>query len=206
MNSNEQHTIYIVDDHDMLQIGLKNFLESKSDSKVIGTAKTIDSTKALLDSQLPDLIIIDIELANENGFVFAAYIKTTFPDLKIVMYSMHDENDYILKAKELKLDGYISKASESEEFLKCIKNIYSGNSYIEERLIQNQKVIDEAMCLLTKKESIIFQEMIQGKSNAEIGKILNLSKHSVEVYVTTIYEKTFCDNRTEFLSKYRFNK
>ena len=48
--------------------------------------------------------------------------------------------------------------------------------------------------------------MIQGKSNAEIGKILNLSKHSVEVYVTTIYEKTFCDNRTEFLSKYRFNK
>ena len=122
------------------------------------------------------------------------------------MYSMHDENDYILKAKELKIDGYISKASESEEFLKCIKNIYSGNSYIEERLIQNQKVIDEAMCLLTKKESIIFQEMIQGKSNAEIGKILNISKHSVEVYVTTIYEKTFCDNRTEFLSKYRFNK
>ena len=195
MNSNEQHTIYIVDDHDMLQIGLKNFLESKSDSKVIGTAKTIDSTKALLDSQLPDLIIIDIELANENGFDLAAYIKTTFPDLKIVMYSMHDENDYILKAKELKIDGYISKASESEEFLKCIKNIYSGNSYIEERLIQNQKVIDEAMCLLTKKESIIFQEMIQGKSNAEIGKILNLSKHSVEVYVTTIYEKTFCGRR-----------
>lgn len=206
MNSNEQHTIYIVDDHDMLQIGLKNFLESKSDSKVIGTAKTIDSTKALLDSQLPDLIIIDVELANENGFDLAAYIKTTFPDLKIVMYSMHDENDYILKAKELKIDGYISKASESEEFLKCIKNIYSGNSYIEERLIQNQKVIDEAMCLLTKKESLIFQEMIQGKSNAEIGKELNLSKHSVEVYVTTIYEKTFCNNRTEFLSKYRFNK
>ena len=206
MNSNEQHTIYIVDDHDMLQIGLKNFLESKSDSKVIGTAKTIDSTKALLDSQLPDLIIIDVELANENGFDLAAYIKTTFPELKIVMYSMHDENDYILKAKELKIDGYISKASKSEEFLKCIKNIYSGNSYIEERLIQNQKVIDEAMCLLTKKESLIFQEMIQGKSNAEIGKILNISKHSVEVYVTTIYEKTFCDNRTEFLSKYRFNK
>lgn len=111
--SNEQHTIYIVDDHDMLQIGLKNFLESK----VIGTAKTIDSTKAILDSQLPDLIIIDVELANENGFDLAAYIKTTFPDLKIVMYSMHDENDYILKAKELKIDGYISKASEHKEYL-----------------------------------------------------------------------------------------
>lgn len=206
MNLNQQHTIYIVDDHDMLQIGLKNFLETKSDSKVIGTAKTIASAKALLDSRLPDLIIIDVELAEENGFDLAAYIKTAFPNLKIVMYSMHDENDYILKAKELQIDGYISKASESEEFLKCIKNIFSGNSYIEERLIQNQKVIDEAMRLLTKKESLIFQEMIQGKSNAEIGKTLNLSKHSVEVYVTTIYEKTFCENRTEFLSKYRFNK
>lgn len=206
MNSNQQHTIYIVDDHDMLQIGLKIFLETKSNSKVIGTAKTIDSAKALLASQLPDLIIIDVELADENGFDLAAYIKTTYPALKIVMYSMHDENDYILKAKELKIDGYISKASESEEFLNCINNIYSGNSYIEERLIQNQKIIDDALCLLTKRESLIFQEMIQGTSNAEIGKKLNLSKHSVEVYVTTIYEKTFCNNRAEFLSKYRFNK
>lgn len=206
MNSNQVHTIYLVDDHDMLQIGLKNFLETKSNSQVIGTAKTIDSAKALLATKLPDLIIIDVELAEENGFDLAAFVKATYPNLKIVMYSMHDENDYILKAKDLEIDGYISKASESEEFLKCINNIFSGNSYIEERLIQNQKIIDDALCLFTKRESLIFQEMIQGKSNAEIGKNLNLSKHSVEVYVTTIYEKTFCNNRTEFLSKYRFNK
>lgn len=206
MSSDQTKNIYIVDDHDMLQIGLKNFLETKTDSKVIGSAKNIEKAKVLLNSQLPDLIIIDVELDTENGFELAEFIKKSYPAVKIIMYSMHDESDYIRKAKELGIDGYISKASDSEEFLHCINDIFSGKTYIEERLVESQKIIDEALCLLTKRESLIFHEMIQGKSNAEIGKTLNLSKHSVEVYATTIYEKTFCENRTDFLAKYRLSK
>lgn len=206
MSLTQAKTIFIVDDHDMLQIGLKNFLETKTDSRVIGSSKNIEDAKKFLASQLPAIIIIDVELESENGYDLALFIKQTYPTVKIIMYSMHDENYYILKAKELDVDGYISKASGSDEFLRCINDVYSGNSYIEERLIENQKIVDEALCLLTKKESLIFQEMIQGKNNAEIGQTLNLSKHSVEVYATTIYEKTFCENRAEFLAKYKAPK
>jgi len=203
MKNESIKTLFLVDDHEMLQLGLKNFIETKSQWIVSGTAKTIDDAKKLLTNKTPQIIIIDVELQDENGFDLASYIKTTYPSVKIIMYSMHDESDYVLRAKELQINGYISKASNSEEFIKCIYDVNSGKSYIEERLVANQKKIEEVLKLMTKRESLIFQEMLKDKTNAEISKKLNLSKHTVEVYATTIYEKTFCTNRTELLNKYR---
>ncbi|MCR4735781.1 MAG: response regulator transcription factor [Treponema sp.] len=193
----------IVDDHEMIQLGLRTFLETKTDWTVIGEAKTIEEAKSKLEKEVPLLIIIDVELFEESGFDLAVYIKKNYPAIKILMYSMHDESEYVLKAKQIQINGYISKASDTEEFLKCINLIYKGKKYIEERLQENQDVIEDVINLMTKRESLIFQEMLNGKTNEEIGKELNLSKHSIEVYATTIYEKTFCKSRAELLKKFR---
>ena len=191
-------TLMLVDDHEMILLGLKNFIETKNNWNVAGIAKSIETAKSLLQDfsatgGLPQIIVIDIELGDENDFDLALYVREKFPLIKIIMYSMHDENDYVLKSRQLKIDGYISKASASEEFIKCL----------EGRLVEGQALIDEAVSLLTKREVLIFHEMLNGKSNEEISKILNLTKHSVEVYATTIYEKLFCKGRAELLEKYR---
>jgi len=196
-------TLMIVDDHEMIQLGLRTFLETKTDWTVIGEAKTIEEAKSKLEKEVPLLIIIDVELFEESGFDLAVYIKKNYPAIKILMYSMHDESEYVLKAKQIQINGYISKASDTEEFLKCINLIYKGKKYIEERLQENQDVIEDVINLMTKREALIFQEMLNGKTNEEIGKELNLSKHSIEVYATTIYEKTFCKSRAELLKKFR---
>ncbi len=202
-----QKTLFLVDDHEMILIGMKTFLETKSDWTVTGSAKSIDSAKKLLqerkDDELPEIIIIDIELGDENGFDLALYVREVFPSIKIIMYTMHDENDYIFKAKQIKIEGYISKASDSEEFIKCINAISNGQIYLENRLLEGQNLIEDSLKLMTKREAEVFKEMITGKSNEEIAKKLNSSKHSIEVYATTIYEKTFCRNRSEFLEKFR---
>lgn len=198
-------TLMIVDDHEMILIGLKNFLESKTDWTVAGETRDIDSAKNILQniSSLPQIIVIDIELGEESGFDLALFVRENYPSMKIIMYTMHDGNDYVLKAKQTKIDGYISKASDSEEFLKCIDAVYKGQKFLENRLKEGQNLIDETLSLLTKRETSIFQEMLNGKTNEEISKVLDLTKHSVEVYVTTIYEKTFCQNRQDFLKKFR---
>ena len=202
--NDEPKTLFLVDDHEMLQIGLKTFLESKSNLKVVGTAKSIDTAKQGLAVTFPQMIIIDVELGEfENGFDLAAFIKETYPEMKIIMYSMHDESNHLLKAKELDIDGYVSKAADSQEFIKCIECICSGNKYIEGRLTETLNSVENVINLLTKKEALIFNEMLKGKSNEEIGKTLDMHKHSVEVYATTIYEKSFCANRTELMKKYR---
>lgn len=203
-----EKSLMLVDDHEMILLGLKNFLESKNSWKVRGLAKSIESAKSLLqgfsaDGGLPQIIVIDIELGDENGFDLALYVRENFPAIKIIMYTMHDESDYVLKSRQHKIDGYISKASGSEEFLKCLDTVYSGKEYLEGRLVEGQALIEEAVSLLTKREVLIFREMLNGKSNMEISKILNLTKHSVEVYATTIYEKLFCNGRAELLKKYR---
>lgn len=203
-----EKTLVLVDDHEMILLGLKNFIESKNSWKVTGLAKSIEAAKSLLqdfsdDGKLPQIIVIDIELGEENGFDLAVYIRDTFPNIKIIMYTMHDESDYVLKSRQLKIDGYISKASASEEFIKCLDVVYSGKEYLEGRLEEGQALIEEAVALLTKREVLIFREMLNGKSNMEISQILNLTKHSVEVYATTIYEKLFCKSRAELLKKYR---
>lgn len=199
-------SLFLVDDHEMLQIGLKTFLESKSNLKVVGTAKSIDTAKEGFSKlkNFPQMIIIDVELGEfENGFDLATFIREKYPEMKIIMYSMHDESNYLLKAKELDVDGYVSKAAESQEFIKCIECICSGHKYIEERLSETLNSVENVINLLTKKEALIFNEMLKGKSNEEIGKSLGMHKHSVEVYATTIYEKTFCANRTDLMKKYR---
>ena len=203
-----EKSLMLVDDHEMILLGLKNFLESKNSWKVRGLAKSIESAKSLLqgfsaDGGLPQIIVIDIELGDENGFDLALYVRENFPAIKIIMYTMHDESDYVLKSRQHKIDGYISKASGSEEFLKCLDTVYSGKEYLEGRLVEGQALIEEAVSLLTKREVLIFREMLNGKSNMEISQTLNLTKHSVEVYATTIYEKLFCNGRTELLKKYR---
>lgn len=199
----EQKSLILVDDHEMILLGLKNFIESKSSWIVTGFAKSIGEAKMELAKSLPKIIVIDIELGEESGFDLAQYVREQFSSIKIIMYTMHDENDYVLQARQLKIDGYISKASNSEEFIKCLDAVYSGNGYLEDRLVQGQTLIDEAVSLLTKREVLIFREMLNGKTNEEISKKLNLTKHSVEVYATTIYEKLFCKSRAELIKKYR---
>lgn len=204
----EQKTLMLVDDHEMILLGLKNFIDSKNGWIVTGCAKSIDAAKILLQENavkktLSKIIVIDIELGEESGFDLAQYVQEQYPSIKIIMYTMHDENDYILKARQLKIDGYISKASNSEEFIKCLDAVYSGKEYLEGRLVEGQTLIDEAVSLLTKREVLIFHEMLNGKTNEEISKTLNLTKHSVEVYATTIYDKLFCSGRAELIKKYR---
>ena len=135
-------TLMLVDDHEMILLGLKNFIETKNNWNVAGIAKSIETAKSLLQDfsatgGLPQIIVIDIELGDENDFDLALYVREKFPLIKIIMYSMHDENDYVLKSRQLKIDGYISKASASEEFIKCL----------EGRLVEGQALIDDFLRL-----------------------------------------------------------
>lgn len=197
------NTIILVDDHEMLKIGLKSYIEANSEWKIIGTCKSISETLLCLEKEFPDLFIIDIDLDEENGFDLVDKIRNLKKDAKIIMYSMHTESNYIVKAKKANINGYISKSSDPKEFLECINKVFAGENYLEERFSKTQNDIDDVLSFLSKREIKIFLEMLAGESNEEISKKLNLTKHTIEVYATNIYDKTFCKNRSELLQKYQ---
>ena len=148
--------LFIVDDHSMLKNGLKNYLETNTDYVVTGTFA--DGTECLAELQkrllkkaagiedpvniMPDMIIVDIQLANEeSGFVLVQELKSKYPQIKIVMYSMFDTWGFVLQAKDLGVQGYISKVASDEELVRCLNIVRDGGTYYEKKseiYIQNR--------------------------------------------------------------------
>ena len=118
------------------------------------------------------------------------------------MYSMYDTAGYILQAKNSGAKGYISKVASENEILKCLDIVKNGGTYLESRFESIMENLEPITSVLSKQESIVFEKMLQGKSNEEISKELFISLHSVHNYVTYIYTLADVHNRAEFLEKF----
>ena len=216
-------TLYIVDDHPMLKNGLKLYLEANTSWKVNGTFSSgnecleqlqkilleIASQRQNKDAQktlpaLPDLIIVDIQLMNdESGFTLVQKLRSLYPNIKIVMYSMYDTWGFILQAKDLGVQGYISKIASDEELVKCLECVKNGGTWYEKKSESIQNELDSILPVLKKQEKTIFELLLQGKTNKQISEILFISLHTVENYISYLIKLTSCKNREELIEKYK---
>jgi DNA-binding NarL/FixJ family response regulator len=213
-----KNTLFIVDDHSMLKNGLKNYLETNTDYVVTGTFA--DGTECLAELQkrllkkaagiedpvniMPDMIIVDIQLVNdESGFVLVQELKSKYPQIKIVMYSMFDTWGFVLQAKDLGVQGYISKVASDEKLVRCLNIVRDGGTYYEKKSESIQKELESILPVLKKQEKIVFELVLQGKSNKQICDQLFISLHTVENYISYLIKLAGCKNREQLIEKYR---
>ena len=202
-----EKSLFIVDDHNMLLKGLKNYLEENSDWKVLQTFTSAGDCLSELEKisrkeDFPQIIIVDVQLGKESGFELVEKITKNFPGIKCLIYSMYDTPGYILQAKESGAKGYISKVASEDELLLALKRLYEGGQYIEKRMEGVEKKLSVVDSLFSRQEKIIFEKLLQGKSNRQIADELFISSHSVENYVSFIYDKTSVKNRRELIEKF----
>lgn len=200
--------IFIVDDHSMLRNGLKSFLENTGRWKVTGTFSTGTECLSVLakcsEKDRPELIIIDIQLAEgETGFNLVKNLKSLYSEIKIVMYSMYNTWGFILQAKDLGVQGYISKVAGDEELLLCLENVKNGSTYYEKKSESIQTEISSILSVLKKQERIVFEMVLQGKSNRQISDELFISLHTVENYISYLIKLSDCKKRDELIEKYK---
>ena len=204
-----RNELYIVDDHKMLLRGLKDYLEEHTNWKCpyIFTNKTecLEKLKEIGPKSLalPEIIIVDIQLADETGYSLVQEITKHYKTIKCVMYSMYDSAGYILQAKNCGAKGYVSKVASEEELVHCLEVVQRGGIYLEEKKIEAQQKLEDLTLLFTKQETCILEKLLQGKSNEDISNELFISMHTVENYVSFIYDKTNVKNRTELLEKFK---
>ncbi len=200
---------FIVDDHFMLRKGIASYLEEKTLWKVSGTFSSAkDCLKELSKSgenkeKLPEIIIIDIQLGKESGFDLAREVKNTYPQVKIIIYSMFDTLGFKLQAKDLGVKGFISKAAGDNELINCLNIVHSDGTYFEENDISIQKELDSIIPILKENEKRVFELILQGKTNSQIKDELFLSLHTVENYVSYILNITECKNRNQLIEKFK---
>lgn len=200
-------TLIVIDDHSIVRNGIKMWIESNSEWKVIAMTSDEDDTKSFFENcpndKLPEVAILDIQLKDKMSFELMNFLHTNYPSVKIVVYSMFDTSGYILMAKDNGATAYISKAESENELLDCLEKVHENTESIKIESLPKIERIDQAMGLLTKQEKRVLKLLLIEKSNEEISKELEIKLHSTENYVNRIYEKLAVSNREEIMKKYK---
>lgn len=196
--------IMIADDHSMVREGLKQLLELDGDIVVTGEASDGVECLKLLESNVPQVLLLDINMPNMNGLEVLEKIKEQKIDTKVIILTVHNEIEYLLKAVEIGIDGYMLKDSDSNELKKAISSVIQGESYIQPNLIPllNSKMIErdidkEKLELLTKREIEVLKLMAFGSYNKDIGEKLNISERTVKNHISSIFKKIDVSDRTQ---------
>lgn len=194
----------IADDHSMIREGLKQLLELEGDFKVI--AEACDGVDCLekLSVIKPDVLLLDINMPNLNGLEVLLKMKERRMKVKVLVLTVHNEVEYLLKAIEIGVNGYLLKDSESSELKKAINAVVSGEDYIQPSMIPvlNSKKIDVnndnvKIEKLTKRELEVLKLLAYGMYNKEVAEKLNISERTVKNHVSNIFKKIEVTDRTQ---------
>lgn len=196
--------IMIADDHSMIREGLKNLLELDGDIQVI--AEAVDGEDCLEKLQLvkPDVLLLDINMPKKNGLEVLKSLKSRRSKLKVLVLTVHNETEYLMKAVDIGVNGYVLKDSESAELKKAIFTVADGETYIQPSLIPalNAKMIEtnkdaEKIKSLTKRELDVLKLLAVGMFNKKVGKRLEISERTVKNHVSNIFKKLGVTDRTQ---------
>lgn len=196
--------VVIVDDHSMVREGLKQLLELDGDVEVIGEACDGVECLVLLEKVLPQVLLLDINMPNMNGLEVLERLKQNNVDVKVIILTVHNEIEFLLKAVEIGIDGYLLKESNSSELKKAIFHVIEGKTYIQPSMIPllNSKMVErdiekEKINLLTRRELEVLKLLSVGLYNKEIGKKLDISERTVKNHISSIFKKIDVTDRTQ---------
>lgn len=192
--------ILIADDHAIVREGLKQILEGLPDLRVTAEAATGYEAIRQLESQSVDAMILDINLGDQSGLDVLKQIKQQWPQLPVLILTMHSEKQYATRMLKAGAAGFLNKGRASEELVAALRKIAKGGRYITESLAE-QLVMDMGQRSevpherLSDREFEIFRLIAVGKKNKEIAEELYLSEKTVSTYQSRILEKMQLDNR-----------
>ena len=200
--------IILIDDHKIVRDGIRMLLESSDKNKIIGE---YDSFTQFTDSQskkIPDVYILDISMPDINGIEASRIIKTENPNAKIIILSMYNNEEFVLKAISAGANAYLPKNISKRELLNAVEKVANGEEYFAEEI---QKIIIRSMMqksnsidvpklnTLSKREVELLKLIVEGKTNKEIADELFISVRTVESHKNHIMVKLELKNQVELI-------
>lgn len=198
--------ILLVDDHDIVRLGLMTLLNDQPDMEVIGEANTAGEAVKAAAALRPDVVLMDIRLPGEGGIEATAQVTRTVPSSKVVMLTSFADDELVVRAIRAGAVGYVLKQVGNEELLRAIRAAARGQALLDPsttaRLLSRvreaeRKAEEDAFRDLSDREMDVLIHLAKGKTNAEIGSLLNLSEKTVGNYVSNMFEKLHLNNRIE---------
>jgi DNA-binding NarL/FixJ family response regulator len=190
--------VVLVDDHMVLREGLKTLITAQPDMVVVGEAGEGEAALGQLELWRPDVVIMDISMPGMNGIQATEQIKQAYPDVKVLVLSVHDDTSYLRQMLTVGASGYILKHTAADALIQAIRTVAAGGLYLEpslaehvvDRYVRRPTAVTELLgAELSEREREVVQRVVQGFSNKDIATQLNLSVKTVETYRARALEK-----------------
>jgi two-component system, NarL family, response regulator DevR len=204
--------LLIVDDHEVVRLGLRTLLGDEADLKVVAEAGTAEQALVQVANHHPDVVVLDIQMPGRSGLEACQEIRKKFPETRVVILTSHAGEGFAERALRAGASGYVLKQVGNEELVRAIRAANRGEMALDPRTAA--KVVARMQDLQSRSEANAFRDLspreldvlaplARGKTNAEIGLLLNLSEKTVGNYISNMFEKLGLKNRIE-LAAYAF--
>lgn len=198
--------VLLVDDHVLIREGIKQILELEGDIEVVGQAKDGEEAFKKVEILKPEVVLLDINMPNMNGIETLRKFKDIGVESKIIMLTIHEDREYIMKTIKLGADGYILKDSTADSFIQGVRDVVNGKQYIQPKLVNladtslNKTNVDlalEKINSLTKREYEVLTLIAEGLNNKDLAAKLFISEKTVKNHVSSIFKKLELNDRVQ---------
>jgi two-component system response regulator DegU len=217
MTSENIIKVVLIDDHKLFREGVKRILEFEPTFDVVAEGDDGTDAARLVKEYNPDVVLMDINMPDINGIEATADLVRYFPDTKVIILSIHDDESYVTHALKTGAQGYLLKEMDSDSLIEAIRVVSDGGSYLhpkithnlvkEYRRLANDRVaagmsdraieVKQPLHLLTKRECQVLQLLADGKSNRAVAETLYISEKTVKNHVSNILQKMNVNDRTQ---------
>ncbi|MDM5152701.1 response regulator transcription factor [Bacillus sp. DX1.1] len=198
--------IMLVDDHALMRSGLKLLLQKRPSLKVVGEASDGLEALRLYDILRPDILILDISLPRLDGIQVLTKIKLRYEQAKVIVLTMHEDEDYITLIMNAGASGYVPKAAVDEELYTAIDSVMDGYLYLRPKEIstmlkrlQNETESRNPYVILSPREREVLQFLVKGFSLSEIAQELTISIKTVDTHKTRMLNKLNLSKKSELV-------
>lgn len=204
----QPYRIIIADDHSLIRKGLRTIIEIESDIQVIGEAGDGRELLRLLEHEQPDLIIMDISMPNINGIEAVREVVGKYPQIRILMLTMHRNSQYFYNAVSAGAHGYLMKDDSDTELLTAIRTVQAGKSYVSPQLsgeVTGEMIEafrdhrDIPIIQLTDREREVLQYVVKGYTSKKMAEILCLSPRTVDHHRAKLLKKFKMKNTVDLV-------
>ena len=196
--------LLLADDHDLLRLGFQALLASHDDLEIVAEAANGEQAFEAVAACNPDLVVLDVRMAQGDGLNCLGRLKLEYPDLPVLMISSYDNPTYVARAVALGASGYLLKSSTGEELVEAIRTVAAGESVWKREALRRMtgalatpRLNVDVEVPLTQRESEVLQQMALGLTNKEIALVLGISYETVKEHVQHVLRKVGVADRTQ---------
>lgn len=198
--------LLLVDDHQVVRLGLRTLLSAESDLQVVGEANSTAEALVQVESLRPEVVLMDVRLPDQSGITACQRIRQRWPAVQVLMLTSFADEDLVLAAIKAGAAGYVLKQVGTDELVKAVRAVAQGDAVLDPAVTRKllahvRRTGHEAQAAafrdLSERELQVLAQVAEGKTNAEIGAVLMLGEKTVRNHVSTILAKLGCTNRIE---------